>query len=201
MVMITTKFIIKLDLKGMQLQPNILVTGTPGVGKTSLSRRISERLNLTYIDVGKIVKDENCYTGVDNDFDALELDEDKLIDYLEDKLQTGGCIVDFHTPEIFPERWFDLVLVLTSTTEVLYDRLTARGYLENKINENMECEIMQVVLLAAQESYDENIVVILTSNNDVDMTSNLDRVAQWHEAWLRNNNNADNSDENSDSDT
>ena len=185
----------------MQLQPNILVTGTPGVGKTSLSRQISERLNLTYIDVGKIVKDENCYTGVDSDFDALELDEDKLIDYLEDKLQVGGCIVDFHTPEIFPERWFDLVLVLTSTTEVLYDRLTARGYLENKINENMECEIMQVVLLAAQESYDESIVVILTSNNDVDMNSNLSRVAQWYEAWLINNNNTDNSDEHSDNDT
>ena len=183
------------SLRMNQLQPNILVTGTPGVGKTSLSRQVSERLNLTYIDVGKVVKDENCYTGVDSDFDALELDEDKLIDYLEDKLQIGGYIIDFHTPEIFPERWFDLVLVLTCDTEVLYDRLTARGYLENKINENMECEIMQVVLLAAQESYDENIVVILTSNNDVDMNSNLSRVAQWYEAWLINNNNTDNSDD------
>ena len=50
-------------------------------------------------------------------------------------------------------RWFDLVVVLTCDNTVLYDRLQARNYRDNKIQENVECEIMQVVLEEARESY------------------------------------------------
>ena len=35
----------------------------------------------------------------------------------------SGCIVDFHSCGFFPERWFDLVLVLRASTEALFDRL------------------------------------------------------------------------------
>lgn len=41
-------------------------------------------------------------------------------------LKEGGKVVDFHTCEIFPERWFDLVLVLRTDTANLYDRMTKR---------------------------------------------------------------------------
>ena len=48
------------------------------------------------------------------------------------------------TCELFPERWFDLILVLRAKTDVLFDRLTERGYSEKKRGENLEAEIMQV---------------------------------------------------------
>ena len=32
----------------------------------------------------------------------------------------------------------------TADTQVLYDRLEERGYSQKKLQENMECEIMQV---------------------------------------------------------
>ena len=35
-------------------------------------------------------------------------------------------IVDYHGSDWFPERWFDLVIVLTTDNTVLYDRLQAR---------------------------------------------------------------------------
>lgn len=57
------------------------------------------------------------------------------------------------------------------------------GYNQRKLQENIECEIMQVVLENARESYAQEIVVELPSNNVDDMESNVDRVKQWLEAW------------------
>lgn len=41
-------------------------------------------------------------------------------------MQDGGNIVDYHGCELFPERWFDAVVVLQTDNGVLYDRLTNR---------------------------------------------------------------------------
>jgi adenylate kinase len=41
-------------------------------------------------------------------------------------MAAGGKIVDFHSCGIFPERWFDLVLVLRADTNVLYPRMEKR---------------------------------------------------------------------------
>lgn len=95
--------------------------------------------------------------------------------------------MDFHTCEIFPERWFDLVLVLRADTASLYDRMLKRGYNKRKMDENMECEIMQVVLETAHEFYAPEIVIELPSNTIDDMESNADRVKQWLDAWKVNN--------------
>lgn len=38
----------------------------------------------------------------------------------------GGVILDYHTCDIFPERWIDLVVVLRCDHTVLWDRLEAR---------------------------------------------------------------------------
>lgn len=38
----------------------------------------------------------------------------------------GGNIVEYHSCEFFPERWFDIVFVLRTDNTALYDRLTAR---------------------------------------------------------------------------
>lgn len=50
----------------------------------------------------------------------------QLLDEMENMLAGGGNIVDFHSSELFPERWFDLVIVLRSDNKLLYDRLVAR---------------------------------------------------------------------------
>ena len=64
---------------------------------------------------------------------------------LEEMQEPGGLIVDFHGADLFPERWFDLVLVLRAENSILYPRLQSRCYSEKKLTENMEAEIMQVV--------------------------------------------------------
>jgi adenylate kinase len=112
----------------------------------------------------------------------LILDEDKLLDVMEPIMAAGGNIVDYHSCDLFPERWFDLVLVLKADTEILYDRLVARGYSKKKIDENMECEIMQIVAESAHESYEPEIVHFLDSNTLDDMESNISRMMAWYSA-------------------
>ncbi|KAG9063471.1 hypothetical protein KI688_004355 [Linnemannia hyalina] len=153
--------------------PNILITGTPGTGKTTTSEMAAEATGLTHINVGDLVKAKSLHEGLDTEYDSYILDEDKLVDEMEEMMRPGGKIVDFHTCEIFPERWFDLVIVLRTDNGVLYPRLESRGYNAKKINENMECEIMQVVLEEARESYEEQIVIELESNSIEQMEENV----------------------------
>ena len=75
------------------------------------------------------------------------------------------------------------MLVLCANNTVLYDRLVERGYDQKKVTENIECEIMQVVLQEARESYPEEAVHQVQSDSIEDMDSNVERVVQWMGAW------------------
>ena len=87
--------------------------------------------------------------------------------------------MDYHSCGFFPERWFDLVVVLRTSNSVLYHRLAARSYSAKKIDENIQCEIMQVILDEARESYDPDIIVELLSDSADDLENNLNCVRRW----------------------
>jgi adenylate kinase len=144
---------------------------------------------MKHLNIGEIIKENKCYEGRDEELDTHILDEDKLLDVLEGLIDEAteegvGVVADFHVCEIFPERWFDLVLVLRTRTEVLFDRLTNRGYSEKKRSENMECEIMQVILDEAKEGYDAAIVHEVSSNTVEEMEGNIQRVKDWSKQWI-----------------
>jgi adenylate kinase len=46
---------------------------------------------------------------------------------------------------------------------------------------------MEVLLQEARDSYDEEIVVELTSNTSDDMDSNIGRIETWIANWKENN--------------
>lgn len=60
-----------------------------------------------------------------------------------------------------------------------------RGYSELKLQENLDVEIFDVLLQEARESYDEEIVVELTSENDEDIESNCARIEAWIDSWKK----------------
>jgi adenylate kinase len=41
-------------------------------------------------------------------------------------MEEGSILVDYHGCDFFPERWFDLVVVLQTDNSILHDRLTSR---------------------------------------------------------------------------
>ncbi|TPX15147.1 uncharacterized protein E0L32_004705 [Thyridium curvatum] len=167
--------------------PNIIVTGTPGVGKTTHCEALAQRTGLRHLSVNQVVKDKGCHEGYDDEYQSWIVDEDKLLDAIEDDAKEGGCIIDWHACDLFPRSWIDLVVVLRVDSETLYDRLAERKYPEKKMQENIDSEIMEVLLQEARESYDEEIVVELTSNTSDEMESNVDRIEAWLRQWKEDN--------------
>jgi adenylate kinase len=51
-----------------------------------------------------------------------------VLDSIESEVDEGGCIIDFHSCDLFPERWIDLVVVLQTTHTILWSRLEARYF-------------------------------------------------------------------------
>jgi len=115
------------------------------------------------------------------------VDEDRLLDCIENDLEEGGQIIDWHACDLFPPSLIDLVCVVRCDNAALYDRLKARGYGEKKLQENMDCEIMEVLLQEARDAYDEQIVVELHSEKTGDIDANVERLEQWIANWKKDN--------------
>lgn len=102
---------------------------------------------------------------------------------MEIMVAKGGNIVDYHSVEFFPERWFDAVFVLRAHSIVLYDRLTSRGYSGRKLRDNMDCEVFQTVLEEAMASYKKEIIHELMSNDRKQMVENVHMICEWVRTW------------------
>tara|TARA_X000001036_G_scaffold411346_1_gene423994 strand:+ start:1980 stop:2648 length:669 start_codon:yes stop_codon:yes gene_type:complete len=161
---------------------NILICGTPGTGKSTVAKLVLEKANANaaakndterqqkyeYINVGDIAKAEKFYDSFDENLNSYVIDEDKILDHLEPLISKGGMILDYHSSEFFPERFFSHVIVLTcgrEDTKILYERLEKReGYTKEKIRQNVECEIFGECVEEAKEAYTGDGVVHVRSN-------------------------------------
>lgn len=78
--------------------PNIIITGTPGTGKTTHCEDLAEKVpELRHLSVNQIVKDRECHEGWDEDYQSWIVDEDKVCLYTSPSLErerevTNECI-------------------------------------------------------------------------------------------------------------
>lgn len=167
--------------------PNILVTGTPGTGKSTLCKKLQDHCHLKWINVGEFAKSNGCLGEFDQQYDCHELDEDKLIDELEEIVSEGNVVIEHHVTDIFPERWFDAVFVLRTDNTTLFDRLKTRDYSEKKLQDNVQCEIFQTILDEAKDSYNPEIVHEIRSDDTNDIEKNANNIAAWISQWKKDN--------------
>ena len=165
--------------------PNLLVTGTPGTGKSSICSKLLEQLKDRYVllNVGDYAKQHQLLEERDEERDCDVLDEEALIAHLQEYInkEAKSIIFDYHGCDLFPAEWFQAVFVLRTSNDELYRRLEARSYSESKLKENVECEIFQVILDEAREAFeeDEMKIVELENNTEQDQVRNVEAILDW----------------------
>lgn len=145
----------------------ILVTGTPGVGKTTLSRRIVEATGIKYICITDYVKRNNLYTTYCGELDTYVFDETVVHSHLLDSVyELRSFVIDTHSPSVASGIPFDIIFHVHCSTSELFDRLAARDYSVEKITENIDCEIFNVIG-EDLEDYFEGCNVVLVNGSSV----------------------------------
>ncbi|MBD3156115.1 MAG: AAA family ATPase [Candidatus Aenigmarchaeota archaeon] len=141
----------------------LCVTGTPGTGKTEISKELSKRLEWKLIPINHIAEDLNAYLGDDEKRGAKILDMDKINDYLDDV--GGDIIIEGHIAHEVP---CDIVVVLRCDPGVLEERLKER-YPDkpDKVKENVDAEILGVITSDAVQ-INEKVYEIETSKKSID---------------------------------
>lgn len=163
-------------------RPNIVITGTPGVGKTTVAARVAAELGLLHVDVGSFARERDLLAEHDAELDTYYMHEDAVLDALEPLMTQGGVILDHHSCDWFPQRWIHLLVVLTCSTETLYDRLDARGYSQAKLAHNVQAEIMGVVHEEAVNAYPNLNALQLANDSETQQESNVGLIKRH---WLQ----------------
>lgn len=60
--------------------PVIIITGTPGTGKSTHAQLLADEspIPLKHINVGKMVKEQGLHEGYDDEWQSFTVDEDKV---------------------------------------------------------------------------------------------------------------------------
>ncbi len=132
----------------------VVVTGTPGTGKTTATAQLQSRLDaeetlpsLDVIHLNEVLETEALYTEVDADRESLIADLDAISDWLDGR---DDVVIDSHLAHHVDA---DRVVVLRCHPDELESRLRDRGETAAKATENAESEALDVILAEAVERH------------------------------------------------
>ena len=146
----------------------ILITGTPGVGKTTIAQKLKSKLGSDYLGISELVKEQKLFTNEDKERNTLIADTERVKKYLK-KILTGktrATVIDGHyAVEVTPTKQVNMVFVLRRDPRQLKVVLEKRGYDTKKVWENITSEILDVCLWDSLAVYSSNKVCEIDVRN------------------------------------
>ena len=127
---------------------SIVVTGTPGTGKTTLCRRISKITDFTHIDLGRYVVRNSLYVGYDENRSTYVVDTESTKSALSKILKNTekGYLFDgsFAHLVVPPRMVLGAVVLRTHPLEII-ERLSKRSSVSKSL-ENAQAEALDIIL-------------------------------------------------------
>lgn len=147
----------------------VVVTGTPGTGKTTATERLDADVDVTHLN--KIIEGKDLYEDRDADRDSVIAD----LDAVRERLDGREGVIESHLAHRLPA---DRAVVLRCHPDDLESRLRERGNPPEKARENAESETLDVVLSeAVAEHGPERVYEIDTTDRSPgDVAREIDRV-------------------------
>ncbi|MGB4362751.1 MAG: adenylate kinase family protein [Methanothermobacter tenebrarum] len=138
------------------MKPIICITGTPGVGKTSISHRLAEELNGNLVEVNQLAEEKDLFIGEDPVRGYKIVDIPSLCREIMKVMEEDSFnIVEGHLSHYC--KICDLVIVLRLHPNLLLRRLEKRGYDHRKVKENVEAEALGVCAYEAYQVHDDRV--------------------------------------------
>lgn len=126
----------------------IIIAGTPGTGKTTISNNLCNYFNAGVISLNELILEQNYVLEYDQERETSIIDEEKLNKNMEhiikdySKSSIDYLIIESHFTDIISEEYMDFIIILRCHPDELYARLKKRGYKREKIIENIQSEIL-----------------------------------------------------------
>ncbi len=144
----------------------IVVTGTPGTGKTEFSKKLSKKIGYKYLDLNQFLIENGCYTGFDSRRKTYVINVDLGRKMFLEKFKDGKYVVESHISHlIIPKKLVEICFVLRASPYVLIERLRSKME-EDKAIENCSAEILDIVLSEALNEYGPELVCELDTTSE-----------------------------------
>ncbi len=142
----------------------IIVSGTPGTGKTTIAKKFSKEKNYEYVDINEIIKKNKLNEGYDKKRKSLIVDTNKLNELLISLIRNSKetLVIDGHLSHYLDKKYVRLCIITKCDLKILKKRLEKRGYGKNKIRENLDAEIFDTCKTEALEK-GHNVKVVDTT--------------------------------------
>ncbi len=138
----------------------VLITGTPGTGKTAVSKSLAERTGYDLIRLSDLATDD-VTIAVENGTKIVDVE--KLTEQTTKKIR-GDVIVEGHLS--YHMKSGDVVIVLRTNPKVLENRLEKKGFGKEKVRENLEAEALDVCLVESIERH-SNVFEVDTTDRKI----------------------------------
>ncbi len=127
---------------------NIIISGTPGCGKTSVAKEISNLVEAKIISLNELAISEEFSFEYDEERKTYIVDFKVFLPSVLKKIRAieqnnpPFLIIESHFSDIIPENFIDFAFILRCDPDELFKRLEKKNYNSKKILENIQAEIL-----------------------------------------------------------